>query len=77
VTDGEALYEATRNAVRDALGRHGIVPIKHYLIVEGLDPDDGERAVWCIPSEDLTAWEGLGLLTFAVQRHQVDAMDAE
>lgn len=69
----EDLYADVRQAVLDATARAGVVHIKHALILEGLDPTDGERAVWLIPSEGTTSWDVLGLLAFATARETATA----
>lgn len=70
--DDDPLYTDIRQAIRDTFGRHGIVHIKHALIVEGLD-DTGERAIWLIPSEGASTWDTLGLLAFVTARETATA----
>lgn len=76
--EGDAQVAADLNqAIRDALGKHGIVAIRHVVIVEGLDPEDSERALWTNTSEGLTRWDSAGMLTYALHMEQAATLRDE
>ncbi len=64
--DLEALV---RNALGQAFGANGDM-LTHWVLLDEIIDEDGERAVWNVASEDARAWDTLGLLTYAVQIEQ-------
>ena len=62
------------DAVREAIGRHGIMATRVVLLAETIEPD-GTVALWTATDEDAKPWHVLGLLVCAVQREQAGVIE--
>jgi hypothetical protein len=63
VTPAE-LEDKARTALADLFGSDGTMLTRFVLVSEIIEAD-GTSAVWTCTSEDLSAWDSLGLLSFA------------
>lgn len=74
MTDGPGIEAALADAIADVLARHErSMTTKWVTLIETLD-ENGGRGLWTFTSEGATAWDTLGLLTFAVQMEQTKAI---
>lgn len=63
-------------AVREALGKHGIMATRVLVLAETLEPDS-EVAMWTATDEGTKPWHALGMLDTAVLREQAAMMVEE
>jgi hypothetical protein len=70
MTDAASLEQAVGEAIAAAVGSHesGFVT-KWVAILETVGPD-GDRGVWTCTSEDMRAYDSLGLLQYAVLKEE-------
>ena len=59
------------DAVRDALGRHGVLATSIVVLAETIEPD-ADIAMWTAVDAGTKPWQALGILHFAVQREQAN-----
>lgn len=68
MADGEAIEAAIGAAIEHVLREHGgEFTLKWLALVETSD-SNGERGMWAMTSDDLKAWDTLGLLEYGKQR---------
>lgn len=62
---GPILEHAIGHAIDNAVGEHeGGLVTKWVALVESVNAD-GERGLWVMTSDGVTAWDSLGLLQYA------------
>lgn len=71
---GPTLERAIGAAIDAAVGEHerGFVT-KWVALVESVDPD-GERGLWTMTSEDVKAWDTVGLLQHGLHLQQAQTL---
>ncbi len=71
---GERLQSALGDAIGRAVGEHesGFVT-KWVALVESVDPD-GERGLWTLTSDDVKAWDTVGLLQHGLHLQQAQTL---
>jgi len=80
VSDDEALgpmlERVIGDAIQNAVGQHerGFVT-KWVALVESVDPD-GQRGLWTMTSEDVKAWDTVGLLQHGLHLQQAQTLAA-
>ncbi len=68
--DGEAIEQEIGKAISDVLARHeGGFVTKWVALVETVD-GDGKRGLWTATSDDVMAWDTVGLLTHGLHLQQ-------
>jgi hypothetical protein len=67
---GPSLEQAIGEAISEAVGsQEGGFVTKWVTVMETVGPE-GQRGIWTFTSEDMTAYDSLGLLQYAVFREQ-------
>jgi hypothetical protein len=61
-----------QNAIADVLHAQGQMLIKWITLIEDVDAD-GQRGLWLVSNDGATAWDNLGMLTYATQQEQARA----
>lgn len=74
---GQILEKAVGAAIDEAIGQHerGFVT-KWVALVESVDPD-GERGLWTMTSEDVKAWDTVGLLQHGLHLQHAQTLAAK
>jgi hypothetical protein len=70
--DGVEVERLIGEAIERVLGEHGEYAAKWVAIVETVGTADGERGLWAFTSENLKAWDTLGLLGHALERQRAN-----
>lgn len=60
-------------ALAEAFRKTGFMAVKWAVVAEVID-EDGERSLWNLAPTGQLAWDTLGLLAFANQLEQADAV---
>src|SRR5690606_21407373 len=68
-SDPDGVLDAMLQATQEAMSARGYVPLRMLLLAECLGPE-GQREVAIVPSEDMRAWDVLGLLRYAQAREE-------
>ena len=67
MADGAAIEADLGQAIADTLAKHeGGFVTKWVALIETVDPD-GERGLWAATSDDVKAWDTMGLLQYGLQ----------
>jgi hypothetical protein len=70
VSDQEKqVVEDVVTAVREALGKHGIMASRVLVLAETLEPN-GDVALWSAVDDGSKPWHTLGMLWCAIQQEQ-------
>jgi hypothetical protein len=69
-TDGEAIERDLHNAVADVLAHHETSMVTKWIILVEVVDEAGDRGMWTFTSPGATAWDSLGMLTYATQMEQ-------
>ena len=63
-------------ALADAFHESGDMVTRWALVAEVIGPE-GDRGVWTMGSEDMQAWETIGMLSYALERERAQVADQE
>lgn len=75
--DGTAIEQEIGAAIADVLARHeNGFTTKWLALVETIDAD-GESGLWTLTSDDLKAWDTVGMLTHGLHLQMRQTMEAE
>ncbi len=69
VADYATVEREMSEAIAAVLARHQSMPNRWVLVVEVME-ESGERALETFASQDLRAWDALGMLGFALERER-------
>lgn len=73
---GEVIEAAIGGAIDAAVGQHeGGFVTKWVALVESVSPD-GERGLWTMTSQDLKAWDTVGLLQHGLHLQLSQTLEA-
>lgn len=71
------VQQALQAAVKAALAEQGELATRFVLVAEAVNAEDGKRALYWATSDEIRAWEALGMLEYGVQREKAQIMAAE
>lgn len=75
MADGGAIEHELGDAMASVLARHErSMATKWVALIETMD-GDGQRGIWTLTSSEATAWDTLGMLTYAIQLEQAGLVD--
>jgi hypothetical protein len=63
---GEAIERDISDAITTAVAEHEHGMVTRWVGIDEIIDDEGERAVLTLASEDVRAWDTIGLLDFAL-----------
>ena len=67
---GERVGEAIGSAINDVVGQHENGFVTRWIaLIESVAPD-GSRGLWTLTSDDLKAWDTVGMLGHAMHLQQ-------
>lgn len=75
--DPHTVQQALQEAIRATLAEHGELATRFVLTAEAVNAEDGQRALYWATSDDIKAWEVVGMLEYGVQREKAQIMAAE
>jgi hypothetical protein len=72
---GETIEQEVSRAISDAVAKHeGGFVVKWVALVESVD-ESGERGLWTMTSEDVKAWDTVGMLQHGLHLQMAQTLE--